>query len=714
MLTSTTVRIWVKRFIVICLIATAYWFSKLPKVTDPESLITDINIERIEIPLELDPDVVSELQYRREVHPKIKRIAKWIASVGNSASLVDLNNDGLTNELVLVEPRTDQVIIYTLDTNNGKTDVRWTQEVLETSDVSMGAIVNGHKVPFAAAGAMPGDFNEDGLFDILVFYMGRSPVIYYQKERDINSSKIPPLTAENFVKTDLIDNPTVWNSNASILTDLDGDNHADLIVGNYALDMHQYLDPNDADKGGRGPLPKMPDSMSMAFNGGTNHVFQWSGLKSVGSNLNKANFVEASLSIQRYSDGKYEDISKEEEDRFNKGWTLAIGSMDLNGDLLPELYFANDFGPDYLLLNQSKKGEFSFLILHGERDWLTPKSKVLGYDSFKGMGVDFSDLNKDGIPDIIVSNMSVEFAFEESHFVWMSTGDTDIMKKGIAPYKDKSEPMGLSRSHWAWDVKFADLDNNGIEEVIQATGFVKGKNERWARFSELLMGNDAIIKFANIWPNLTFGGEDGLGGDGVNAIFMKSNHDGRYYDLSGHLDFMKGYQDLSRGIAVGDIDEDGDLDFVFSNQWEPSYFFHNKLNQSEDFDKNHKYLLMRIWLTESNNSTPSIYSEKKSFRERLAIGAIVKVFGINKDTNQAEYICIDQVDGGIGHTGNNTDQIHVGLGKFHDRYSELEVHFGWIDGLTGNNRKYVSKMQPGSYKVLLPITPVSESKFARN
>src|SRR5436305_12118798 len=38
------------------------------------------------------------------------------------------------------------------------------------------------------------------------------------------------------------------------------------------------------------------------------------------------------------------------------GWTLAVGAADLNGDLLPEIYIANDHGPDRLLLNRSSKG----------------------------------------------------------------------------------------------------------------------------------------------------------------------------------------------------------------------------------------------------------------------------------------------------------------------------------------------------------------------
>ena len=55
------------------------------------------------------------------------------------------------------------------------------------------------------------------------------------------------------------------------------------------------------------------------------------------------------------------------------------------------------------------------------------------------MGVDFGDLNRDGLLDIYVSNIADEFALEESHFVWLSTGEPELMAEGVAPYVDGSE-----------------------------------------------------------------------------------------------------------------------------------------------------------------------------------------------------------------------------------------------------------------------------------
>src|SRR5262249_36759765 len=146
--------------------------------------------------------------------------------------------------------------------------------------------------------------------------------------------------------------------------------------------------------------------------------------------------------------------------------------------LRPEIYVANDFGPDLLLHNRSTRGDVRFAPLHGEKTFTTPRSKVLGRDSFKGMGVDFGDVNGDGYLDIYVSNIAAEYALQESHFLFVSTGETAQMRAGVAPYIDRSESLGLARSDWAWDAKLADFDNDGVLEALQATGFVRGTVSR--------------------------------------------------------------------------------------------------------------------------------------------------------------------------------------------------------------------------------------------
>src|SRR5919204_3607460 len=265
-------------------------------------------------------------------------------------------------------------------------------------------------------------------------------------------------------------------------------------------------------------------------------------------------------------------------DEVARSWTLAVGAADLDDDLLPEIYFANDFGPDRLLHNLSTPGHLRFRLLEGEQGWRTPHSKVLGRDSFKGMGVDFGDVNGDGLLDIYVSNIADEYALEESHFVWVNTGRTELMKKGVAPFVDRSEELGLARSGWGWDARLVDFDNDGVPEAVQATGFVRGGTNRWPELQEVAMTNDQLQGSLRIWPRFQPG--DDLSGHGHDPFFVRAA-DGRYYDLAADLNLDQ--PQITRGVAVADVDGDGRLDFALANQWMPSYLYLNRSRQAGSF-----------------------------------------------------------------------------------------------------------------------------------
>ena len=245
---------------------------------------------------------------------------------------------------------------------------------------------------------------------------------------------------------------------------------------------------------------------------------------------------------------------------------------------------ANDFGPDLLLHNRSTPGHFQFASLHGERKFDTPASCVINQDSFKGMGVDFGDINGDGLLDIYVSNLTSQWALTESHFLWLNTGQTERMKEGIAPFRQASEELGLSRSGWSWDCRLADLNNDGVLEALQANGFIKGQINRWPELQSLGTSNNQLLNNPKFWPRLQPG--DDVSGHDTFAFFVRAK-DGRYYDVAPKLTLQDG-QSMSeamvtRGISLADVDGDGRLDFAVANQWQPSYFYHNECPKPGNF-----------------------------------------------------------------------------------------------------------------------------------
>jgi hypothetical protein len=286
-----------------------------------------------------------------------------------------------------------------------------------------------------------------------------------------------------------------------------------------------------------------------------------------------------------------------------------------------------------------------FSLLEGEKHLTTPNSKVVGRDSFKGMGVDFGDLNRDGWFDIYVSNIAGEYALEESHFLFASTGELNKMKRGIAPYVDRSESLGLSRSGWAWESKLGDFDNDGELEALQATGFRKGEVNRWPELHELALSNDRVLHEPKSWLRLQMG-ED-LSGYQHNPFFVKAE-DGRYYDIAKELGLDDPY--VTRGIATADVDGDGDLDFAIANQWEDSYFYRN--------DNRGKGKFLGLGLLKDGKSP--------------AVGAIAKV----RLPEGRELVA--QVDGGNGHSGKRSSQVHFGLGEI-EGDKNLPVDLSWRD-----------------------------------
>jgi hypothetical protein len=619
-----------------------YWSARLPTVPAKErqQLASQFAFEWEGLPEVAGP----EPRIVRPVHPSLKHAAAWISAVGASVAITDVDGDELPNDVCYVDTRTDQVIVAPLP----GTGERFAPFALGARPPMF------DRTTMCPTHCLPGDLNEDGLTDVVVSYWGRPPIAFLQRGGEGAS----PPAADRFAIVELGPREERWYTDAACRADVDGDGHVDLIVGNYFPDGARILD--DSADG----VEEMHKSMSMAMNGGRNRLLLWTSGK--GGESPTVEFQDASSTALDEIDGIPIGFQ----------WTLAIGAADLDGDQLPELYFGNDFGPDRLLHNRSTPGQPRFALLNGERTMTIPKSKVIGHDSFKGMGIDFADVNGDGMLDMYVSNIADEFALEESHFLWVSTGRPDDMRRGIAPYTDESEPLGVSRSGWGWDSRLADFDNDGELEAIQALGFLLGDTRRWPELHEVGMGNDQWLHKPQFWHNFQ-PGDDLSGRDGHNPFFARAA-DGRFYDIAPEL----GMDDpqISRGIAVADVDRDGDLDFATGNQWQASRFYRN------DCPVAGAYLGLRLVL-------PIGEQAASSAKTTPAIGATATVH--LPDGRQLT----NQIDGGNGHSGVRAPEIHFGLGNV-PAQTPLEVTIRWRDR-TGAVQTKNQALTPGWHTLVL-------------
>ncbi|MCA9262333.1 MAG: CRTAC1 family protein [Planctomycetales bacterium] len=589
----------------------------------------------------------------REVHPDLQHLAAWISSVGAACAMADLDGNGLANDLCYVDTRTNQVTVCAApDTAS------YPPFLLEPAPLPF------NSQTMAPMGCVPGDYNEDGRLDMLVYYWGRTPVLFLQhgttKSRD-------DLAATAFTPVELVHTDERWFTNSATRADVDGDGHVDIIIGNYFQDDAHVLDPTATDH------QHMHHAMSRATNGGANRLLLWSHIQ-----------PDSDLSIP--AQVVFEDASSAFAPEWAHGWSLGVGAADLDGDALPELYFANDFGHDRLLHNRSQPGRPRFVELVGRKGLTTPNSKVLGRDSFKGMGVDFADANGDGLLDIYVSNIAEMFALEESHFLWINTGETELMQQGIAPFVERAEQLGVSRSGWGWESRLADFDNDGQVEAIQATGFVKGTRNRWPQLHEAAMGNDLLLRYPGNWHRVVEG--DDLSGHDPNAFFVRAS-DGRFYDIAKELRIDT--PQVTRGIATADVDGDGDLDFMFANQWDVSRFYRNDCPRPGNF----LGLRFKRDLTDRTDHVavqPGLKPVAHSTCD--AIGTSVRV------TLAGGHTLVGQVDGGNGHSGVRSPDLHFGLGHTSPD-AAIQVSFTWRDS-RGTIHNESRDMTPGWHTVLLP------------
>ena len=628
-------------------VLTLFAVTQYPKISADESVSLAAHFRFAKLPL---PEVANHPAYKnvREVHPSLQRISAWISSLGAAATLADLDGDGLPNDLIHIDPRTDLVTVAPVP-GTGKRYQPFT--------------LNATPLPYDAAttapmGALAGDFNEDGLMDVLVYFWGRTPVLYL-RNRDASEG----LARASYTATELVTNGERWFSNGAIQADLDGDGHVDLIIGNYFQDGARILDAKASG------VETMHEGKAKALNGGYKHVFLWKSATAGAQPT--ATFTEV------------KNVFREE---VNRGWTLAIGAADLDGDLLPEIYFAHDFGPDRLLHNRSTPGHLEFAELETRRTFTTPKSSTLGQDSFKGMGCDFGDVNGDGLFDIYVSNIATKFGLTESHFLWQSTGNLDAMRRGLAPYVQNSEKLGLSRSGWGWDCRLADFDNDGVLEAMQAVGFIKGKINRWPELQALGTSNSKIVHDPRVWPTFKPGAD--LSGHDINPFFVRAA-DGRYYDIAAQVGFTEPM--VSKGIALADVDGDGRLDFVFANQWEPSFYFHNESPKAGAFVGLHLLLPLENGTSVSLLERPGHPGSDTIGRPAYGAQAIARLADGRK--------ILGQVDGGSGHSGRRSPEIHLGLGNV-DANQPVRVELKWRD-TAGQPQHTELQLKPGWHTVRL-------------
>lgn len=175
---------------------------------------------------------------------------------------------------------------------------------------------------------------------------------------------------------------------------------------------------------------------------------------------------------------KFRDATSEVGlDHNNDRWSFAAAWEDYDNDGDIDLYVVNDFGRNNLYRQEA--GRFHDVAAEASAE-----------DMNFGMSAAFGDFNRDGLMDIHVSNMfssaGGRITFQEDFkegasvqlkaaYQQMARGNTLLQNQGDGSFRDVSVDAGVTMGRWAWASLFADVNNDGWEDLLVANGFVTGK-----------------------------------------------------------------------------------------------------------------------------------------------------------------------------------------------------------------------------------------------
>lgn len=174
---------------------------------------------------------------------------------------------------------------------------------------------------------------------------------------------------------------------------------------------------------------------------------------------------------------KFRDVTVETGlDQNNRKFSLAAAWEDYNNDGYPDLCVANDFGRNNLY--QNDQGRFTDVAARAGAEDISP-----------GMACDWGDVNGDGHFDIHVSNMfsgaGNRIAYQPRYKAGSSLevlaghrrfarGNTLLINQGNGTFADMSEECAIILGRWAWGSHFADINNDGWQDILVGNGFTTG------------------------------------------------------------------------------------------------------------------------------------------------------------------------------------------------------------------------------------------------
>ena len=247
-------------------------------------------------------------------------------------------------------------------------------------------------------------------------------------------------------------------------------------------------------------------------------------------------------------DGTFSEASK------NSGFSapgkgLGVAINDFDDDGWPDVFIANDSFPQQLFRNSGDRSFEEVGLIQGASH--DEHGRV-----FAGMGVDFSDYDNDGRPDVFVTALAHQgyalFHNQEGSFAYVS---------------DRSGVSRATRIRSGWGTKFIDYDNDGWKDLLVGQGHV--------------MENIELTQ-----PDVRY----------LEPLLLMKNVEGKFEDVSERSGAPFRVPMAARGVAFGDLNNDGFLDVAINRNNEPAVILEN-----QGGNENHWLLISTVGKTSNRD-----------------------------------------------------------------------------------------------------------------
>ena len=449
---------------------------------------------------------------------------------------------------------------------------------------------------YNGGGLAMGDINNDGLPD-LYFSANQNHNHLYLNKGDLQFEDISEKAG--------IQGESSWNTSA-VMADVNGDGWLDIyvtaVVGINGFEGHNELFINNKDNTFTESAAAF--GLDLAAYGTTASFFDYDldGDLDVYL-LNHAVHTEESFGrvtlrnkrndktgdrLLRNDGNTFTDVSEEAGIYGGiNAYGLGLATADFNRDGYPDIYVGNDFHEDDY-----------FYINNGDGTFTENLREYFGHTSRFSMGNDATDINHDGLPDLISLDMSpedekvlkssegddtyqtLEMRTQQYGYHYQYTRNMLFINQGNNPFTETALLSGVAASDWSWSALFSDFDQDGEQDLFISNGIPKRPNDLdFIRF----ISSDEIKNSVNETRLIDQRALEMMPSGAVSNYIFKGNESIGFTNKT--KDWIPANPSVSGATAIGDLDGDGDLDIVTNNINEPASIYINGTNDQARYLK---------------------------------------------------------------------------------------------------------------------------------